>query len=307
MNKKMGILTTLFVIASILISVAPAQAYIDPQTVTFDNCSTNNSGDVTIGKMQMSVSVYRGDGEQVKFVFNNSGPEESSITDVYFEDGALLGIATIVNGTGVSFSQYASPGDLPAGNDCYPPFSATVGFTADSDSPTQPNGVNPGEWVTVIFNLKDDKTYDDVINDLRYGGLRIGIHVQGFASGGSESFVSVPPTAVILVGFGATANRQAVNLAWTTGTEMNNAGFNLYRSATLAGPQNKVNGGLLRAAGEGVSGADYHYVDQPGYGVFYYWLEDVDYTGRTTLHGPVAVTVKSPYRLPAYRPAVPGY
>jgi hypothetical protein len=65
----------------------------------------------------------------------------------------------------------------------------------------QPNGVNPGEFLTVIWSLLGGVTYSDVIAALNLGGdqsgsLRIGIHVQGFANGGSESFVNATPTPV---------------------------------------------------------------------------------------------------------------
>lgn len=142
---------------------------------------------------------------QVDFVFYNNGPAPSSITDVYFDDGTLLGIAAIVNGTGVKFSQYATPSNLPGGNAIYPPFITTQGFSADSDKPVQINGVNPGEWLIIRFNLSGSYTLSDTLSALQYGSLRIGIHVQGFASGGSESFVNNPtpipePGSVVLMG-----------------------------------------------------------------------------------------------------------
>jgi hypothetical protein len=153
----------------------------------------------TSGAAQLSVAVSN-DGlgaGQVNFIFTNVGAALSSITDVYFDDGTLLGIAGITNGTGVSFTQGADPGNLPAGNNASPPFVTTAGFSADSAAPAQPNGVNPGETLTILFNLINGKTYADTIAALALGGadggLRIGIHVQGFANGGSESFVNGPP------------------------------------------------------------------------------------------------------------------
>lgn len=48
-----------------------------------------------------------------------------------------------------------------------------------------------------MFDLQSGLDCDDVLAALNLdgadGGLRIGIHVQGFASGGSESFVNNPP------------------------------------------------------------------------------------------------------------------
>ena len=69
----------------------------------------------------------------------------------------------------------------------------------------QPNGVNPGEMVTIIFNLQSGGSLQDVLDELSDGRLRIGIHVQGYASGGSEAFVNTPlpePGTLALLGAG---------------------------------------------------------------------------------------------------------
>lgn len=175
-----------------------------------ESCTNNVAGDVLIGMSQLSVDVTNPGGGQIDFTFLNSGPAACSITDLYWDDGALLGIASIVSGPGTSFSQGASPGNLPGGNNCSPPFVATAGFTADSNPPAQPNGVNPGEFVTVRFNLIGGFTYADAIAQLADGTVRIGIHVQGFASGGSESFViPTPGTAALgLLGLAAAGRRR---------------------------------------------------------------------------------------------------
>lgn len=124
----------------------------------------------------------------------NIGADASSIADVYFDDGTLLGIASVINGAGVSFASPANPGNLPGANNITPAFQTTAGFSADSDAPVQPNGVNPGETVGILFNLQTGKSFADVLNAIGLagnpGGLRIGLHVQGFAGGGSESFVN---------------------------------------------------------------------------------------------------------------------
>ena len=53
-------------------------------------------------------------------------------------------------------------------------------------------GVNPGEWVSVLFNLTPTKTLKDVIADMTSGSMRVGMHVQAFSNGGSEAFVNSP-------------------------------------------------------------------------------------------------------------------
>lgn len=156
-------------------------------------CITNNlAGDCAIGEAQMSVDVTDIGGGQVSFLFSNAGPSASSITDIYFDDGTLLGIASVNSGPGTDFAQGASPPNLPGADNVSPPFQVTAGFLADSDPPVQPNGANPGEWVEIIFDLDGGGTFADVIDELTTGELRIGIRVQGYASGGSESLINVP-------------------------------------------------------------------------------------------------------------------
>lgn len=191
-----------FAVATLLLAVeATAQG---GEVLGFYGLTSNNVGDVAIGEAQLTVEVTDVAPGQVGFIFRNAGPDASSITDVYFDDGTLLGIAQIIDADdgiggdpGVDFSQGASPPELPSSQNATPVFETTQGFLADSDAPAQPNGVNPGEELTIIFNLINGKTYDDTIAALiqggGVGGLRIGIHVQGFASGGSETFINNPP------------------------------------------------------------------------------------------------------------------
>jgi hypothetical protein len=182
-------------------------------TYSFVNITNNNAGDAAIGEAQLFVELFDVSPGRINFAFTNIGPAASSITDVYFDDGALLDIASIVNTAGlVEFSQFASPAELPGGNTVVPPFVTTAGFSADSDPPVEPFGVNPGESLGIIFDLQPGKVFADVVDNLASGELRIGIHVQGYASGGSESFINdgivdgggqVPvPGALVLGGIG---------------------------------------------------------------------------------------------------------
>jgi hypothetical protein len=188
-------------LAAPLVLAAPASAL----TLGFYCITGSIAGDCDIGEAQLTVDVTDEGGGQVRFTFDNTGPDDSSIADVYFDDGALLDIASIVNGPGVSFSEVATPGNLPGANNVSPPFQTTQGpggqFSADSNPPVQPNGVNPGETLAIIFDLQLGKTFADVLADLASGALRIGIHVQGYESGGSESFVNnpVPEAGAVLL------------------------------------------------------------------------------------------------------------
>ena len=181
-------------------------------TYSFVNITNNNAGNAAIGEAQLFVELLDPGSSQVTFMFTNTGPEASSIADVYFDDGALLGIASIDDSLpGVEFSQNAIPPDLPGKNNVTPSFDTTAGFSADSDPPVQLSGVNPAEWLGITFNLQAGRGFDDVVTDMATGALRIGIHVQGFANVGSESFINngehcngkIPaPGAVILGSIG---------------------------------------------------------------------------------------------------------
>ncbi|MBL8235965.1 MAG: hypothetical protein JNM66_00995 [Bryobacterales bacterium] len=204
---------TFFVRTALLACCLGVSLQASIQTYGF-SCITNNSGNCGLNlPPQLFVDVIGGSttsavvggtsvptigANQVLFRFRNIGPNASSITDVYFDDGTLLNIASIINGTGVEYEAGANPGNLPGGNAVN--FNTSAGFSADSNNPVQPNGVNPSEALGVLFNLQGTQTYASVINSLNLslaqpgvdvtGGLRIGIHVQGLSGGQSEALVN---------------------------------------------------------------------------------------------------------------------
>ena len=84
-------------------------------------------------------------------------------------------------------------------------------------------------------------------------------------------------------------------VTWETVSEIDNAGFNLYRSATDVAPEELLVNMPSQAPGS-AQGAHYTYQDfavQNGQS-WYYWLEAVDLQGGTSLHGPVNATVQTP-------------
>lgn len=117
------------------------------------------------------------------------------------------------------------------------------------------------------------------------------------------------PTAIESLSFTATPLDGAVLLEWEIGSEIDNPGFNLYRAESLDGPIVRLNAALIpsRSPGSAV-GAVYQWEDKEvrAGATYSYWLEDVDYHGRSTQHGPVYVTLteglSSGYR--AYLPSV---
>ncbi len=114
-------------------------------------------------------------------------------------------------------------------------------------------------------------------------------------------------TAIDLASFTVEANDSRVVVLWETGTEIDNAGFNLYRTTSPDGPWVKINNALIAAEGDPVSGGSYTYVDTPGRGVFYYRLEDVDLSDLSTLHDPIMARLGPALRRPWFRPVMPGF
>ena len=115
------------------------------------------------------------------------------------------------------------------------------------------------------------------------------------------------PTAITLASFNIEANDGRAMVMWETGTEIDNAGFNLYRAASEDGPWVKVNQSLIAAEGDPISGAAYTFVDRPGRGAFYYRLEDIDLSGETTLHTPVMAQLGPMVRTPWFKPTLPDF
>ena len=193
-----------FAMAVMLVWAQAAQA---GPIYSFNNITNNTSNDAAA---DFTVEVIDEGGGKVSFKFMNSGANDGSITDIYFDDGTLLGIATITeSGPGVNFTRGGAPPNLPGGENLNPDFETTAGFLADSDARGQQHGEGGGEWVKITFNLIGGKTYADTIAALEGGvDLRIGIHVQSIEPGSySDSFVNKVPdggTTLSLLGLALT-------------------------------------------------------------------------------------------------------
>ena len=100
------------------------------------------------------------------------------------------------------------------------------------------------------------------------------------------------PTLITLSSFTATPSDRKIILSWTTASEIDNAGFNLYRAEAEDGEYVKINDSLIPAEGSPTSGATYQYIDSyvKNRITYYYKLEDIDLSGTSTMHGPVSAT-----------------
>ena len=97
--------------------------------------------------------------------------------------------------------------------------------------------------------------------------------------------------AFVLMIVTATGSAATVTVEWSTASELNTAGFNLYRGETPDGPFTRINPELIPASPDPLIGGSYIYTDT---GVaagrtYYYQLEDVETSGAATVQGVVQV------------------
>ena len=110
--------------------------------------------------------------------------------------------------------------------------------------------------------------------------------------------VGEPPTAVTLSTFTATYTSDELSINWSTQSESNNAGWNIFRSDNECIEEAlQVNGSLIAGAGTTSEPTDYIFYDvypvETG-STYNYWLESRDYAGNTKTYGPVSLTVPQP-------------
>lgn len=167
---------------------------------------TNNSPLGPQIESQLSVEVMDvGTGAQFSFI--NSGPLASSITDVYWGGAAPspLNFASVT--VPASWTSGASPGSPPGAN------GFNVLYSADSDAPVQPNGVQINETIVFTIAYAGGNNINTLLNALNNGTLQVGFHVQGLSDGESETYLTSPgemvpvpaPLGLAAVGFALVA------------------------------------------------------------------------------------------------------
>jgi hypothetical protein len=105
-------------------------------------------------------------------------------------------------------------------------------------------------------------------------------------------------TLITLVSFTATEQEAMILLEWETASEIDNAGFNIWRSETADGETIKINDQLIPAKGGATFEFNYSYedVDVESDYTYYYKLEDIDNNGVSKFHdetGPVVAGLLS--------------
>jgi hypothetical protein len=178
-------------LSATLAIAAPARA-VGSVGLGFECVTQNRAGDCAIGESQLSLSLADAGSGVVRFEVANAGPERSVVSEIYFDDGALLGSLTVLSAPGVDFEIGARPPNLPGWRSLDPVFRASVGLSSQSRPSPVANGIGVGEFLAIEFTLQGGQGFQDLIDQLASGELRVGLHVIAFDSQGSESFVNVP-------------------------------------------------------------------------------------------------------------------
>lgn len=217
----MKILHRLAFAGVLLVGLQSASA--DPVTYTLnfwgitdddDPETTNRLVNIQDGMAQLRVDVSAAslDSNVAVFKFYHVDTTQMAVSRIYFDADMPMDITALNGSPGVSFSEGGSPPDLPGGNSISPQFEVSLGLLATADKPPPWQGVSPGEWLNVTMDLKNG-TFRELLSDLGDGGLRVGMHVIGFADGGSESFVSNPVVPLPPAAWGGLALMGAIGVA----------------------------------------------------------------------------------------------
>ena len=164
-----------------------------------------------------------------------------------------------------------------------------------------------GYWLGDLGKAKSDETNDVfpfAAGDSIYAYAHFGAYnYQGYHTSLTSRYIisGVRPQqlgdewalAVELASFTAVAKVDGVVLNWRTISEINNLGFNVYRSTQKDGKYVLVNAELIGGAGTDATPHDYSFTDENvkvGQ-TYYYYIEDIDFTGKTSKSDIIEVTI----------------
>lgn len=103
----------------------------------------------------------------------------------------------------------------------------------------------------------------------------------------------LPALAAIALGADAAYlfTHPAVIVEWSTASELDTVGFNIYRSENPQGDFQLINDKLIPSSSDALAGGNYSYRDTTVKAgrTYYYMLEDVTAAGATDRNGPIEV------------------
>jgi hypothetical protein len=142
---------------------------------------------------------------QALFTFTNNCDSDGVLGRIFFMKNDLMTFNGIDDQSdGVAFSQ-------PNGKNAMLPGGHPLGFTPHNTfsinaAPPRPhNGLHFEEYVSILFDLTGETSFDDIIEEIDVQSLGVGIHTQALPGGGSASFTAtaIPePLTLSLLGLG---------------------------------------------------------------------------------------------------------
>ncbi len=172
------------------------------------------------------------------------------------------------------------------------------GFGVFMEEPTGGGQARQDPLTVEVCNCCKDLLEGDVIvkNSLDY---TFAAHIAdftypGFPGTSSAFFATQKTTLIELSSFTAKASNGRVKLEWETESEIDNAGFNIWRATAADGEYVKLNNEIIPAKGSETKGAKYVFTDNIAKNrkIYFYKLQDIDVYGMSTFHGPVSATPK---------------
>lgn len=177
-------MSTFYTRIAVYIGLASALfAFSSAHAVSYSFVRVSNNADENVAS-QFSVDVTSSSGF-VTFLFQNTAAIPASITDVYFQDANYIELPmTITSSAGVQFNQFAKPSSPGI-----PDFTNTKEFSADSEKPTAPNGIDAAsEWLNIRFSLGSGVTFNNLLSAMDRYDLDIALKVQSIGDDGNSDW-----------------------------------------------------------------------------------------------------------------------
>ncbi len=150
-----------------------------------------------------------------------------------------------------------------------------------------------------LSRTEDISAYDGETVCFRFRGKR-GTSYTGDMAIDDVTVNGDPPTPVTLSEFTAEYVAGDLALYWTTQTETNNSGWNIYRGNSRDAHQNdesiQINPTLIPGEGTTSEPTDYVFVDENEVtegSTYWYWIEGCSNSGETEIFGPISLKIPS--------------
>ncbi len=266
------------------------------QTVTLSR-QINMSGDSDPVRGDPYVRVHNGSTLDVKdnIIYSYSS---TGVCTFYLDSGATIvtahssGISSSISGGRVSSGSIQTNSAVYSSGANYTFNGTGVGGTGRQSSGAFTTTPTAKTVNNIINESSSMLKLDNSFRPLNVTGGYLGnINTDSSVSG--EGYIVGQTLPVTLSYFNAFFNGfDSVILQWETQSETNNLGFYVLRSVEPDAATANVVSDLVPAANSS-QGAIYYFEDADLYedGVYYYWLQDVSFTGEIELHGPTMAQV----------------